>query len=151
MAQTLTSILLHVVFSTKNRAPDIQPPARERLWGYMASNLTSSGAKVHIINGGPDHVHLLFTLPPPTACLADLMRLAKTNSSRWLRQQFPSQRGFTWQPGYAAFSVSHSKFDGVFEYIAHQERHHRGRSFEQELVSLLKKNELEFEEKYLLS
>ncbi len=139
MAQTLTSILLHVVFSTKNRATDIRPPTRERLWRYMA--------KVHIINGGPDHVHILFTLPP-TACLADLMRLAKTNSSRWLRQQFPSQRGFAWQPGYAAFSVSHSRFDGVFEYIAHQERHHRSRSFEEELVSLLKKNELEFEEKY---
>ncbi len=150
MAQTLTSILLHVVFSTKNRAPDIRPPTRERLWRYMASILTSSGAKVHIINSGPDHVHILFTLPP-TACLADLMRLAKTNSSRCLRQQFPSQRGFAWQPSYAAFSVSHSKFDGVFEYIAHQERRHRSRSFEEELVSLLKKNELEFEEKYLWS
>ncbi len=76
MAQTLTSILLHVVFSTKNRAPDIRPPIRERLWRYMASILTSSGAKVRIVNGGPDHVHILFTLLP-TACLADLNALGQ--------------------------------------------------------------------------
>ena len=150
MAQTLTSILLHVIFSTKNRAPDIRTPTRERLWRYIAGILKSSGAKVHTINGGPDHVHILFTLPP-TLPLADLMRLAKTNSSRWLRREFPSHRDFAWQPGYAAFSVSYSKFDDVFEYIAHQERHHHTRSFEEELVSLLKKNELEFEEKYLWS
>lgn len=150
MGQTLTSILLHVIFSTKNRAPDIRPPTRERLWRYIAGIMRSSGTKVHIINGGHDHIHVLFTLPP-TLPLADLMRLAKTNSSRWLRREFPAHRGFAWQPGYAAFSVSYSRFNEVFEYIAHQEAHHRSRSFEEELVSLLRKNELEFEEKHLWS
>ncbi len=148
MPQTLTSVLIHVIFSTKNRAPNIRLPVRERLWRYIAGILRSSGAKVHIVNGGLDHVHVLFTLPPALR-LADLMRLAKTNSSRWLRREFPSHSSFACQPGYAAFSVSHSKFNEVFEYIAQQERHHRKRSFEEELLSLLKKNELEFEEKYL--
>ena len=77
MPQTLTSVLIHVIFSTKNRAPDIRLPVRERLWLYIAGILRSSGANVHIVNGGLDHVHVLFTLPP-TLRLADLMRLAKT-------------------------------------------------------------------------
>ena len=73
----------------------------------------------------------------------------KANSSRWIHEQFPQKRHFAWQRGYSAFSVSHSNLDSVYQYIVNQEEHHRRQSFEDELLSLLKKNELEFEEKYL--
>ena len=148
MAQTLTNIILHVVFSTKNRAKDLDHNLRGRLWPYISKILQNRGGRVYLVNGGLEHVHLLFRQPADRAT-SDLLRDVKANASRWIHKQFPQKRHFAWQRGYSAFSVSHSHLDGVYQYVASQEEHHRRQSFEDELLSLLKKNELEFEEKYL--
>ncbi len=148
MSQTFTSLLVHVVFSTKNRTRSIHADFRERLLAYMAGIVNREGGKAHIIDGAADHVHLLLSVPP-TVALSDLVRLIKTNSSRWVHKEYPSRRAFGWQTGYSAFSVSHSRFDEVFEYIARQEEHHRKVSFKDELLSFLRKSEVEFDERYL--
>ena len=146
MGHTLTNVLVHVVFATRNREKRLTAAVRGRLHAYLAAVVKEEGGCVYGVNGGLEHVHLLLRLSPSRS-LSDLMRLVKTNSSRWMRQELDPQ--FGWQRGYAAFSVSHSQFTAVHGYIAKQEEHHQRRTFEDELVSLLKKNEIAFEEKYL--
>ena len=148
MAQTLTNINLHVVFSTKDRARTLDQKIRPRLCSYIAKTLENRGAHVYMVNGGLDHLHLLYQQPVDQA-ISDLVRDVKSSSSRWIHETFPRQRSFAWQRGYSAFSVSRSKLDAVYRYVARQEEHHRRVTFEDELVSLLKKHELEFNEKYL--
>ena len=139
MAQTLHRILVHVVFSTKDRVPLIKEPIRPRLFAYLGGVVRSLGGEPLIVNGVTDHVHMLLTL-------ADAMRWIKAKSSHWMRQ---GVRDFAWQAGYAAFSVSQSNVAGVRTYIANQEEHHERIGFKDEFVSLLKRNELEYEERFL--
>jgi REP element-mobilizing transposase RayT len=146
LSHTFANVLVHVVFATKNREKRLTAAVRDRLHAYLASVVKAEGGCVYTVNGGLEHVHLLLRLAPSRS-LSDLMRLVKTNSSRWMRQELDPH--FGWQRGYSAFSVSHSQFAAVHGYIAKQEEHHRRRTFEEELVSLLKKNEIAFEEKYL--
>jgi len=146
MSHTLTNVLVHVVFATKNREKKLTAAVRTRLHAYLTALVKAEGGCVHIVNGGLEHVHMLLRLTPSLS-LSDLMRQVKTNSSRWMRLELDPD--FGWQRGYSAFSVSHSQFAAVHDYIAKQEEHHRHRTYEDELVSLLKRNEIEFEEKYL--
>jgi REP element-mobilizing transposase RayT len=95
-----------------------------------------------------DHVHLLVRMPS-THSVADLARVIKTNSSRWLHEQWPQSKGFRWQTGYGAFSVSESGQNAVREYILHQQQHHAKRSFKEEFVVFLQKNHIVVDEKYL--
>ncbi len=145
MAQTLHRILVHVVFSTKDRAALIKEPIRSRLFAYLGGIVRSLDGEPLIVNGVADHVHLLLTLPA-TVTLAETMRRIKAKSSRWMRQ---GTWDFAWQAGYAAFSVSQSNLAGVRKYIANQEEHHKRTAFKDEFVSLLKRNELEYEERFL--
>jgi REP element-mobilizing transposase RayT len=146
LSHTLTNVLVHVVFATKNREKRLTAAVRDRLHAFLAALVKDEGGCAHVVNGGLEHVHLLVRLAPSQS-LADLMRKVKTNSSGWMRRELDPH--FAWQRGYSAFSVSHSQFGVVREYIANQEDHHRRRTFEDELVSLLKRNEIEFDEKYL--
>jgi len=98
----------------------------------------------HIINGPADHVHLLLSIPA-TASIADLLRVLKRNSSRWVHEEFPERRRFGWQAGYGAFTVSGSRLDDVRNYIASQESHHRKVSFQEEFVSLLKRHGIAYD------
>jgi len=86
---------------------------------------------------------------PSIHSVADVARLVKTNSSRWVHERWPQCKAFAWQPGYGAFSVSESGQDAVREYILHQQQHHTKRSFEDEFVVFLKKNHIVMDEKYL--
>jgi putative transposase len=148
MGHSFSSLLTHVVFSTKDRRPQIDSELKERLFPYMSGILREVGAKTLIVNGPADHVHLLVRLPA-TKCLADVIRILKTNSSRWVHETFPHQKNFGWQTGYGAFSVSESNRDTVYNYIANQEEHHRKKSFQEEFITFLKKHGMEYEEKYL--
>ena len=145
MAQTLHRILVHVVFSTKDRAPLLKEPIRPRLFAYLGGIVRSLGGEPLIVNGVADHVHMLLTLPS-TVTLAEAMRRIKAKSSRWMRQ---GPRDFAWQAGYAAFSVSQSNVARVRKYIANQAAHHKRVAFKDEFLSLLKRNELEYEECFL--
>lgn len=148
MGHTLTNVLVHVVFTTKNREKFLTAAVRKRLHAYLAQVVLDEGGRTLIVNGGLDHVHILLRLPAKLA-LSRLIGMAKSNSSRWLRREL--MPGFGWQEGYSAFSVSQSQRDVVFRYLAGQEERHRRQTFEDELVSLLKRNEIEYDERYLWS
>jgi putative transposase len=95
-----------------------------------------------------DHVHLFASLPS-TISLADFVNAVKSNSSRWIHDSFSRLRRLAWQEGYGAFSVSKSEQQRVMRYIGNQEKHHRKRTFKEELITLLDKHEIEYDERYL--
>ena len=97
-----------------------------------------------VINGPEDHVHLLVHVPA-TESIADLLRVVKTNSSRWVHEQFPEHKGFAWQAGYGAFTVSASRAAEVTDYIVAQQEHHRRVSFQEEFLTLLRKHGLAYD------
>jgi putative transposase len=148
MSHTYTHLFVHVVFGTWDRAPLIVSQIHDELFTYMGSLARDTGAVPVIINGMPDHVHLLVSMPP-TLAVAVLVREVKANSSRWIHERWPGRRNFAWQGGYGAFSVSQSVAPGVEKYIREQEEHHRKISFEEEYRALLKKHGIEFDERYL--
>ncbi len=142
---SLSSLHVHVVFGTKDRRPTITGPLHPKLHAYLGGIVRELHGKPVIVNGTGDHVHLLATIPA-TLCVADLCRIVKTNSSRWVKDHGTK---FAWQKGYAAFTVSTSKMPAVVTYIRDQEEHHRKRSFEDELIALLKRHGVTYDPKYL--
>ncbi|MGB9457980.1 MAG: IS200/IS605 family transposase [Bryobacteraceae bacterium] len=135
MAHSFASLLIHAIFSTKNRVPDLSPEIAGRLFPYMAGIVRKRNGVPMIINGPADHVHLLVSVPTNES-VAELLKAVKANSSRWIHEQFPAQKGFGWQAGYAAFSVSGSRAADVTKYIAEQQEHHRRVSFQEEFLAL---------------
>jgi REP element-mobilizing transposase RayT len=148
MAHSFANVLVHVIFGTKDRRPMITADVRERLFAYMAGIAQELGATSLIVNGVDDHVHGLFGLPT-TVSVADLLRVLKTNSSRWVHEEFPAHRNFAWQSGYAAFSVSQSNLDDVRAYIANQDEHHRHVTFHDEYIAFLKRHGIKYDERYV--
>ncbi|MGH9581230.1 MAG: IS200/IS605 family transposase, partial [Terriglobales bacterium] len=136
------------IWSTRERKPLIEPELKENLFAYLGGIVREMKGKALIVNGMHDHVHLLVELPPAVS-VAELMRVAKANSSRWIHETRPGHSGFAWQTGYAAFSVSRSHAASVSRYIAEQEKHHRKRTFQEELILFLKKHGIEYDERYL--
>ncbi len=147
MPSTHLSLHYHVVFSTKNRAPLISASWRENLHAYLGGGVRNLDGIPEAIGGVADHVHLLLGLKA-TAALSDTVRDIKANSSRWVHGE-TGDRGFSWQEGYGAFTVSASQLDAVRSYIANQEEHHRKRTFQEEYVELLKRSWVEYDERYL--
>jgi REP element-mobilizing transposase RayT len=134
MADTYTKILVHCIFSTKNRRPQISEP--DKLWSYLRGIARNRGVDTLAVGGTANHVHMLLALPSGLT-IARLMRDLKANSSRHLNEK---QRGFAWQDGYAAISVSPSQVENVQSYIEGQENHHAKRSFESEYVAILERS-----------
>ena len=148
MAHTFIHLSVHIVFGTKGRTRSITPAIKADLHAYLGGIIREEGCKAVSINGMEDHVHLLVTLSA-TKAISDLMRVVKTNSSRWVHEKWPECSGFGWQQGYGAFSVSRSAMKDVEEYIARQEEHHRKLSFQEEFVALLKKHDIAYDERYI--
>lgn len=148
MPGSYTQLLYHIVFSTKERRSLIDARLKEPLYDYMGGIVRGMNkCDLLEIGGVADHVHVLVRLHP-TIAVADAVRVLKTNSSKWANEQ--RQKGwFEWQEGYAAFTVSQSQVDRLSAYILNQEQHHRRRGFRSELMTLLKKHEIQFEEQYL--
>ena len=149
MAHTFTNLLTHIVFRTKERMPALDGSLKQRLFPYMGGILRELDATPLLINGPTDHVHILAVLPPKSST-AELLNKLKSNSSGWVHKTFAERWAFAWQTGYSAFAVSHSQKRKLLDYIATQEEHHRKLSFHEELIRLLKKHELKFDERYLL-
>jgi len=148
MAHTFTNLLTHIIFSTKDRMPTLEPDLKERLFPYMGGIFRELGATPLLINGPTDHVHVLAVLPAKLA-VAEILNKVKANSSGWVHKTFPARQTFAWQIGYAAFGVSPSQRKIVLDYIANQEEHHCKVSFKDEFIAFLKKHEIEYDEKYL--
>lgn len=145
MSHSLTSLHYHVVFSTKDRRPAIDPTFATALYAYLGGIMRALGAKPLLINGTTDHVHLCFNLRPDTK-LTDFMRDLKANSSKWLHEH---GHRCSWQTGYSAFTVSTSLLPQVIRYIRNQEKHHRKMTFQQELVLLLERHHITYDSRYI--
>jgi REP element-mobilizing transposase RayT len=148
MAHTYVCLLFHVVFSTKNREPHIDAELKDRLVPYLGGVVRELGGKALKINGTADHLHMHLSLPA-TLAIADAMRIIKTNSSRWVHEQWASRASFQWQTGYGAFTVSQSMTKAVTKYIVEQEKHHRGLTFQEEFLALLEKHGIEYDDRYI--
>jgi len=148
MAQSLSRILVHVVFSTKNRRCCLTPPIRSELCPYMATVLKSMDCPSVVIGGVEDHIHILCVLCK-TLSVSDLVKGVKAPTSSWLKTTGMDMGGFQWQNGYGAFSVSQSSVRRVADYIKNQERHHKRMSFQDEFRELLAKYEVEYDEQYV--
>jgi putative transposase len=148
MAHTYTSLLSHVIFSTKDRVPMLGAELKSRLFPYMGGIVRELGGVALSINGPTDHVHVLASLPA-TIALADFVGKVKANASGWVRKTFGVRREFKWQTGYGAFSVSVSQRAKVLAYIANQEEHHRKISFKEEFTGFLKKHGIAYDERYV--
>jgi REP element-mobilizing transposase RayT len=148
MANTLIEFYVHLVFSTKNRGNLIHPEIEAELHRYMAGIVRNLDSRCLAINGTENHVHLLVSVGKSVA-VSDLVRETKKGSTSWLKRQDAVSRGFHWQDGYGAFSVGRSDLDAVKRYIANQKEHHRRVTYEQEFVSLLRENGIDYDEQYL--
>jgi putative transposase len=146
MPQTCGNLVVHLIFSTKQRLPLIKAEIRDDLFAYLGGIIHEMRGTAVIINGTADHVHVLARIRPSHAA-AEIARVIKTNSSRWLHEK--GQRGFAWQAGYGAFSVSESNVEAVIRYIADQEAHHQKHSFQDEFVAFLKKNNVDYDPGYI--
>ena len=147
MPQSLASLHCHIVFSTKHRRPMITCDIQPRLFEYVGGILRNHSSRLIAAGGVPDHVHLLVSLGR-TLAVADAVRLIKSNSSGWIHDELQLS-DFQWQAGYGAFAVSYSNLDPVKTYLAAQEEHHRVRSFQDEYRELLRRHNLEWDERYV--
>ena len=143
MSHTFTKHHFHIVFSTQKRQKLIAKAIRPQLWSYMAGICRNTGVLALAIGGIEDHVHLLVELKPDMT-VAKAVNLLKSNSSSWMKQQ---ENKFSWQEGYASFSVSASNIPAVKRYVLNQESHHRKMTYEDELLTLLRKHGIEFDPK----
>jgi len=142
------SSYFHCVFSTKQRQRIITPELRERLWPFLGGIARQNKMKAIEIGGVEDHVHVLLSLPS-TIAISKAVQLIKGGSSKWVHENFPEHRLFSWQEKYGAFSASMSQLDSIIEYIRNQEAHHRAMTFQEEFLTLLKKHQIEYDERYL--
>jgi len=149
MPQSLADVVVHIVFSTKNRAPLLKSPeVRERLHAYSVGTLKNLDCRSIITRSVEDHIHILCHLSR-TMTIAQLIKEIKASSSAWLKEQDPCLHDFYWQAGYGAFSVSRSNVEKVKDYIADQEEHHRTRTFQEEFRLLLERHGIEYDERYV--
>jgi len=142
-----TNLLYHIVYATKERAPLITNRLRPRLHEYLGGTVRGLGAIAIEVNGTSDHVHVLAKIRP-TIAVSDFMSKLKSGSSGWAKRQTAGR--FGWQARFGAFTVSESQVERVRRYIRNQEEHHRRVSFDEELRSLLRAHNIDFDEAHLL-
>jgi REP element-mobilizing transposase RayT len=148
MSQSLANIIIHAVFSTKERQPWIQNDVEDELFKYISGISRDLESPIIICNGTQDHIHLLLRLGK-TMSISKYISEVKSNSSRWIKSKGAQYRDFSWQNGYGAFSVACNKIDGVVQYIANQKEHHKTLTFKEELVAMLDKAKIPYDSKYL--
>jgi putative transposase len=148
MPQSLSYLLVHVIFSTKDRSPLLNSDIRSELYPYMATVVRNAGCECYRIGGVEDHVHLAIRLSR-TLAVSDLLTELKTSSNRWIKSTSPQLATFSWQRGFGAFSVGPSDLEALLRYIDGQEEHHKKTSFQDEFRAFLKKYGVEFDERYV--
>jgi len=150
MANTFSQIYIQTVFAVENRSSLIRTEFKEDLYKYITGTgiVRNQGQKLISINGMRDHLHILIGLKPAMA-LADLVREIKADSSNFINKNKWVLDRFSWQEGYGAFCYGHSQLDTIIRYIQNQEKHHSRRSFKTEYLSLLRKFDIAFDDKYV--
>jgi putative transposase len=148
MANTYTSLHYHIVFSTKKRVRCIHLEIEQRLWEYLGGIARKHKISALQIGGTADHVHIL-VLAPASLSPSQMAQFLKGDSSKWVHGEFGGLRNFAWQDGYGAFTVSKSQLPQVIRYIQNQREHHRKKTFQEEYLELLKRHEIQYDERYL--
>lgn len=149
MGHTYTTVRVHAVFSTQGRRPLIAQDHQSRLWDYIGGLGKNHNIPIHAVGGIDNHAHVLLSVPP-TMTLSKAIQTLKAYSSKWMNNEIMKNGRFTWQEGYAAFSVSQSNIAAVEDYIRHQPEHHKNHAFEDELKSLLIRHGVAFDDRYVL-
>ena len=148
MPNTYHQIYIHGVFAVKNRNAMIGMSWKPKMMAVIGNLINETGSKNILVNGVEDHVHCLFGLKPPVS-ISDVMKIAKSKSSKWLNENNLLRYHFEWQSGFGAFSYSQSQIDILYKYILNQERHHQHQSFREEYIELLTKFNVNFDENYI--
>ena len=148
MPGTHSSLLLHIVFSTKHRYPMIHESFDPELYKYIVGIVSGEGGYVLAINGASDHIHIVLCLKPKHS-IPDLLRKIKANSSKWINENRKADGKFGWQTGYGVFSISESQLSKVITYVANQKAHHREKSFQVEFTGFLEKHNIDYDAQYL--
>jgi len=148
MANTFASLHYHIIFSTKNREPWIKSELESRIWSYVGGIARAHNMTALQIGGCNDHIHALVQAPPIYSP-AKIAQLLKGESSKWIHEEFTAMRGFAWQDGYGAFTISKSNLPGVVRYIQSQRDHHRKKTFQDEFRAFLDQYGIEYDERYL--
>lgn len=146
MAQSLAFLLVHIIFSTKNRAPVLEESLLPELFAYLATVARNDGSECYRVGGVADHVHLAIRLNR-TANVSGLIGELKSSSSQWLKER--SLSDFSWQRGYGAFSVGPADLNALIAYIDAQKEHHAKQDFQDEFRAFLQKYGVEFDERYV--
>lgn len=137
MSHSYNKIWIHAIWATKERTPLLHSNIEQKGYHFISEQLQELGCPVRIINGMPDHIHCLFLLNPQKS-IAEVIKQIKGSSSHFVNQNNLITEKFSWQTGYAAYSVSESVVDNVFKYIKNQKLHHQKRTFQQEYDEFLK-------------
>jgi REP element-mobilizing transposase RayT len=148
MGATYTNLLYHIIFSTKHRVNLITPEIETDLHSYLGGIIRGAGGIALEIGGIEDHVHLVTKFKPDSS-ISDMLRLIKANSSKWVNEGANTSTRFEWQTGYAAFSISESQVPAVRAYVRNQKEHHKRYTFKEELITLLEKHGIEYDERYI--
>ncbi len=148
MPNTYTQLYVHAVFAVKGRANLISPKWKEKLYQYITGIITNKNQKLMVINGMPDHLHLLIGLKPDCT-LSDLIRDIKANSSKWINEQKFVMGKFEWQTGFGAFTIGQSQIQSVVNYILNQEEHHKKKTFREEYIEFLNAYEIDYKPEYI--
>jgi len=148
MANTYSSLFYHIVFSTKGRFSFIDRQIEERVWAYIGGIARKREMTALQVGGIENHIHVL-VLAKPVVAPSQIAQWLKGESSKWIHDEFPHLSKFGWQDGYGVFTVSQSQVPDVIEYIRDQRKHHKDQSFEQEYVSLLKLNGVDYDKRYV--
>ena len=149
MSQSLSKILIHTVFSTKQRRPFLRDkPLREELHRYLGGILANLDCQPIIVGGVEDHVHLLSVLSR-TCQPAEMVKELKRGSSLWIKTKDPQMQDFAWQSGYGVFSIGFSQIESARGYIVRQEEHHKKISFQDEFRQFLQRYHIAFDERYV--
>ena len=146
MAQSLSNVIIHVIFSTKDHVPYLDDCIRSRVHAYIATIIRDLNGNAFRVGGTDDHIHIAASLPR-TLSQSDFVRKIKSNSSKWLKEE--GLNNFYWQRGYGVFSVSYSNLGVLINYIAGQEKHHKTTTFKEEFIKFLKKYDVPYNEKYI--
>lgn len=143
-----TQLYIHLVFAVKYREALLRENQREKIFKYISGIITKQEHKSIIVNGMPDHIHILLGLNPDKT-ISNIVRDIKRGSSLFINEKgwFPGK--FAWQEGYGAFTYGRSQLDDIYNYILNQKIHHRKITFKEEYLSLLKKFEIVYDERYL--
>lgn len=137
MPHSYNKIWIHAIWATKNRQHYITPHIERKVYDFIYNQFTDLGCVVRAINGMPDHIHCLFLLNPNKS-ISDVIKQVKGSTSNFLNQEKLILDHFSWQTGYATFSVSESVLERVYHYIINQKEHHRKKNFQEEYDGFLK-------------